>query len=37
MDIWQKQYRRTLVLTALSALVFSICLIVGVVGVLTQN
>ncbi|MEZ4460246.1 MAG: hypothetical protein R3E66_11075 [bacterium] len=37
MDIWQKQYRRILVLTALSAAVFSMCLIVGVVGVLTQN
>lgn len=37
MDIWQKQYRRTLTLSAASGLLFTTCLIVGVVGVLTKN
>ncbi len=37
MDIWQKQYRRTLIQSAMSGLLFSISLIIGVVGVLTKN
>jgi len=37
MDIWQKQYRRTLIQCAVSGLLFSITLIIGIVGVLTKN
>jgi hypothetical protein len=37
MNIWQQQYRRTMVRSAVSAFLFSLCVVVGVAGVLTRN
>lgn len=37
MNIWQQQYRRTMARSAVSAFLFSVCVVVGVVGVLTRN
>lgn len=36
MTIWQKQYRRMWVRTALSIALFSVCMVAGVVGVLLK-